>query len=162
MTENNNKKKSRRGNNTRRGNGGKSNNSSSGNKKKSNERTVKFAPYSNNTKGSYATFDTVKEAVVTKVSESVSNYAADIIKALETDTEVNFEDPEIKPKRATPDKDKAAKMTDEEKAEFKAEADQIYGFELKAWINRKEAYVNNKHKAYDIGYRTVLDDTGRI
>ena len=123
----------------RRGNGNKSSGSSKRNNKKNNDRVVKFAPYSNNTKGSFATFDTVKEAAVVEISKTVTHHSEDIIKAVETEKHIDFNKDPYKPKKENAKKD-----------EDQGDLDQIYGFRIKSWITRQENYESNKHKAYDI------------
>ena len=129
--------------NRRQGNGNRRGNRSSGSarsaNKKSTQLQVKFAPYSNNNRGSYATFETVKEAAVSKISEGVTYHSNDIILAIETEKEIDFDDPSIKPTRK---KDSDANV--------QKENDMIYDHQVKAWISRQETYSNNKRKAYDI------------
>ena len=143
-------------NNRRRGNGNGSgnrrgNNKSSGTnnnkKKKSSERVIKFAPYSNNTKGSFTTFDTVKEAAIAEVSKTVTQHSEDIIRALETKEHIDFDDASYKPKKR-----KSTKADKDAQKEEQAELDQIYGFKIKSWISRQDIYSSNKRKAYDIIY----------
>ena len=89
--------------NRRQGNGNRQGNRSSGSarsaNKKSTQLQVKFALYSNNNRGSYATFETIKEAAVSKISEAVTYHSNDIILAIETEKEIDFDDSTIKPTR---------------------------------------------------------------
>ena len=72
--------RSSRGGRSGRGQGRNNRNSN----KKTNSREIKFAPHASHTRGGYATFDTVLKSVITKVSESVTEYSQDILKSLET------------------------------------------------------------------------------
>ena len=145
--------RSSRGGRSGRGQG---RNNRNGNKK-TNSREIKFAPHASHTRGGYATFDTVLKSVITKVSESVTEYSQDILKSLETMNYVDFDDSEIKPKkdiavsvtRAT-DSAETKEKKEKERKELQDENDEVYREAIREWTKRKRVHDHNKRKAYDI------------
>ncbi len=109
-------------------------------------REYKFAPYSNNQKGQYHTFETVRESVVAKISSEITDNVNDILTSIEKDQYVDIES-KI-PKKRTPTADEAT-----QKDLYDTEVEQnnyIFQEEVKRWIKRKEDFENNKRKVYDI------------